>query len=151
MPELDSQIEVRFYPGWPANQSSYTHCLDEHYLRNLQLGHTQYGCHRADIKFRIQQQEPLVSLSRGQQKLFVCALLLAQAQYLQSQTQSSVIMLIDDLPAELDSPHRFTLMSLLQSLNIQHLVTTTATDLIPILNPVNTARFQIQQGKIQSI
>lgn len=151
MPELDSHFDARFYPGWPANQTSYAACLDEHYLRDSQLGHTQYGCHRADIKFRIQQQEPLVSLSRGQQKLFVCALLLAQAQYLQTQTKNSVVMLIDDLPAELDSQHRTTLMSLLQSLNIQHLVTTTAADLIPILNPENTACFKIQQGKIQAI
>lgn len=149
MPELDSQIDVKFYLGWPSNQANYKSCLDEHYWRDTQLGHTQYGCHRADIKFRIQQQEPLVSLSRGQQKLFVCALLLAQAQYLQTQTKNSVIMLIDDLPAELDRQHRTTLMSLLQSLKIQHLVTTTAADLIPILDSENTRCFKIEQGQIQ--
>lgn len=151
MPELSAEIETRFYPGWPANQLSFEACLSDQFTRDLQLGHTQYGCHRADIRFRIQQQEPLVSLSRGQQKLFVCALLLAQASYLQQQTQDSVIMLIDDLPAELDATHRLTLLSLLQKLRIQHLVTTTAADLIPNLDPSASLQFEIRHGQISPL
>lgn len=151
MPELSAEIETRFYPGWPANQPSFEACLNDQFTRDLQLGHTQYGCHRADIRFRIQQQEPLVSLSRGQQKLFVCALLLAQARYLQQQTNDSVIMLIDDLPAELDAAHRVTLLSLLQKLRIQHLVTTTATDLIPDLDPSTSLQFKIRHGQISPL
>ncbi|MGE4503157.1 MAG: DNA replication/repair protein RecF [Thiomicrospira sp.] len=145
MPELNAQIDVRFYSGWPSTHSDQQACLNEQLSRDYQLGHTQYGPHRADIKFRIQHQEPLVGLSRGQQKLFVCALLLAQAQFLQQQTNDAVIMLIDDLPAELDQHHRSTLLSLLDKLGIQHLVTTTALSLITHKQDETTI-FYLNQG-----
>ncbi|MDY0137835.1 MAG: DNA replication/repair protein RecF [Thiomicrospira sp.] len=145
MPELNAPIDLRFYNGWPGNQPNQQACLTEQLNRDYQLGHTQYGPHRADIKFRIQQQEPLVGLSRGQQKLFVCALLLAQAQFLHQQTDDAVMMLIDDLPAELDQHHRSTLLTLLDKLGIQHLVTTTALSLIPHTQGKTTI-FYLNQG-----
>ena len=151
MPELNAEIDAKFYCGWPASYDHYQACLSQQLPRDRQLGHTQYGSHRADIKFRIQNQEPLISLSRGQQKLFVCALLLAQAHYLQQQTQNAVIMLIDDLPAELDHHHRSTLLSLLDNLGIQHLVTTTSADLIPINEQQNHRIFKIEQGQVNCL
>ena len=45
-------------------------------------------------------------LSRGQQKLLVAALRLAQGKLLQKQTGRRPIYLVDDLPAELDKRHR---------------------------------------------
>lgn len=146
MPELQSEPDLKFNNGWPASTPNYACVLEEQLTRDRQLGHTQYGSHRADIKIKINQQEPLVGLSRGQQKLFVCALLLAQAHYLQQQTQDSVIMLIDDLPAELDLLHRTSLLKLLQKLGIQHLITSTAIELIPGYQEANV--FQIDTGRI---
>lgn len=146
MPELTREAEWKFYPGWPANAGDYKKALESHLERDRQLGHTQYGCHRADIKIKINQQEPLVGLSRGQQKLFVCALLLAQAHYLQQKTQDSVIMLIDDLPAELDLAHRTSLLQLLHDLGIQHLITSTARELIPGHDSARV--FEIHKGTI---
>jgi DNA replication and repair protein RecF len=146
MPELTQAPELKFYTGWPASYADFQTALEDHLGRDRQLGHTQFGSHRADIKIKINQQEPLVGLSRGQQKLFVCALLLAQAQYLQQQTQDSVIMLIDDLPAELDLAHRSSLLQLLNTLNIQHIVTSTALELIPGFQDAHV--FQIDKGTI---
>ncbi|UQB43543.1 DNA replication/repair protein RecF [Thiomicrospira microaerophila] len=149
MPELHTQAEFQFYPGWPATKPDFANLLHDNLQRDIQLGFTQYGCHRADIKIKINKNEPLIGLSRGQQKLFVCALLLAQARFLAEQTQDSVIMLIDDLPAELDLSHRINLLKLLDELKIQHLITTTALDLIP--NPNECRAFQIHQGVIKPI
>jgi DNA replication and repair protein RecF len=146
MPELQREPELKFYTGWPANAPNYASVLEDHLARDRQLGHTQYGAHRADIKIKVNHQEPLIGLSRGQQKLFVCALLLAQAHYLQAQTDDSVIMLIDDLPAELDLVHRTSLLQLLQNLGIQHLITSTARELIP--GHENAQVFEIHKGTI---
>lgn len=151
MPELKPEFEIKFYPGWPASHADYQACLNEQLRRDLQMGHTQYGCHRADIKIKINQQEPLVALSRGQQKLFVCALLLAQAQFHQGSTGDSVIMLIDDLPAELDKTHRQTLLALLEQLNIQHIVTSTAQELIPVEQNNQAHYFKIELGQVKFI
>jgi len=77
--------------------------------------------------------------------------LLAQAHFLQKQSNNKVIMLIDDLPAELDTHHRTTLLDLLHNLNIQHLVTTTSLDWIPIRNAASSRIFEIKKGKLEQI
>ncbi|QAB14167.1 DNA replication/repair protein RecF [Hydrogenovibrio thermophilus] len=150
MPEISVQPACHYQPGWPKSADSYTQLLDEHYPKDALQGHTQYGSHRADIKFRFDGQDAMMTLSRGQQKLFVCALLLAQASLYEKHSGKPVIMLIDDLPAELDAKHRETLLKLLDLLHIQHILTSTADDLIPILNPETARRWHIDNGGISA-
>lgn len=151
MPELQSDVVCHYRAGWPQATEDLGQLLRDNLGKDQQLGHTQYGAHRADIRFRFAGIEAMQTLSRGQQKLFVCALLLAQAKLHQEVCQEPVIMLIDDLPAELDEFHRQKLLELLQSLKIQHFITSTAQNLIPILNPETTKAWQIQQGKFSAI
>lgn len=146
MPELQSLPDCQYAAGWPKNAASYAELIRQNLSKDQLHGHTQYGSHRADIKFRFDNQEALLRLSRGQQKLFVCALLLAQACLYQKISQNTVIMLIDDLPAELDEHHRTTLLKLLDALDIQHILTSTSEDLIPILNPEKARIWQIKNG-----
>lgn len=150
MPRFNQQhqLQLNFYPGWPSQESDLAASLQHHLSKDRQLGFTQYGPHRMDIRIKVDQQDALTRLSRGQQKLFVCTLLLAQAQYLAEQTGESVVMLIDDLPAELDERHRFKLLNLLQEMQIQHLVTTTAADLIPEINKGNRQILYLAQGQL---
>ncbi|MDG6778743.1 DNA replication/repair protein RecF [Thiomicrorhabdus sp. zzn3] len=147
MPELKESVSCHYRSGWPKNTPDLYALMAQNFDKDSQLGHTQYGSHRADIRFRFGQQEAMQTLSRGQQKLFVCALLLAQASLHEKVVQEPVIMLIDDLPAELDETHRLKLLELLQILNIQHIVTSTAESLIPILNPETTSVWHIKQGE----
>lgn len=151
MPELKTPPVSHYAAGWPKNSDSFAKLLAAQYPKDAQQGHTQYGSHRADIKFRFDGQEAMLALSRGQQKLFVCALLLAQASLYEQQSRQSVIMLIDDLPAELDAQHRNTLLQLLETLNIQHILTSTAAELIPILNPETARCWRIERGQIHHL
>lgn len=148
MPEITVSPECHYRPGWPKTAESYRQLLADNFAKDTLQGHTQYGSHRADIKFRFNGQEALMILSRGQQKLFVCALLLAQATLYQQHSQNPVIMLIDDLPAELDAKHRETLLKLLNLLDIQHILTSTAQDLIPVLEPEKAKIWRIQHGEL---
>ena len=151
MPRFNQQhrLTLNFYPGWSAQTGGdFAQSLQQHLVKDRQLGFTQYGPHRMDIRIKVDQQDALLRLSRGQQKLLVCSLLLAQAQYLAEQTGESVIMLIDDLPAELDETHRFKLLNLLQEMQIQHLVTTTAIELIPNIDKGSRQTFLLQQGQL---
>lgn len=150
MPELSIQPTCQFRTGWPKASESFAQALSNNFIRDYQQGHTQYGCHRADIKFRFEGQDALLKLSRGQQKLFVCALLLAQASLYEKTAHEAVIMLIDDLPAELDAHHRATLLKLLAALDIQHILTSTDADLIPLLDPNNAKTWQLEHGKIMT-
>ena len=151
MPELQAPMECSFRPGWPLSQPDLGQLMQQNLLKDRQLGHTQYGAHRADLRFKFNGTEARQMLSRGQQKLFVCALLLAQAKLQQQLHQEPAIMLIDDLPAELDQQHRRTLMTLLDQLDIQHLVTSTAADLIEIIDPEQSAQWKIELGKIHPL
>ncbi|BBP42257.1 DNA replication/repair protein RecF [Thiosulfativibrio zosterae] len=150
MPELQLDIQLGYKSGWPKNAASLAQLLQDHYAKDAQQGFTQYGCHRADLSFKLDGQDALVKLSRGQQKLFVCALLLAQASVYEKHSNAPVIMLIDDLPAELDAQHRLTLLKLLDCLNIQHIISTTAEELVSVLNPKTTQIFQVKHGQIIS-
>ena len=148
MPEIESEVVCQYRQGWPKNTENLHALFTSNFSKDLQLGHTQHGSHRADIRFKFNHQEAINTLSRGQQKLFVCALLLAQASLHEKIVNEPVIMLIDDLPAELDEVHRLKLLELLQILKIQHIITSTAVELIPILSPENTSIWSVQNGQL---
>jgi len=147
MPEITDELSISYRSGWSKSAENFQTILFNNYFKDAKLGHTQYGCHRADIRFKFAGSDAMLTLSRGQQKLFVCALLLAQASLFEMTTGEQVIMLIDDLPAELDENHRLTLLKLLDLLRIQHIITTTSASLIPCIQS-NTPIIEIEQGKI---
>ena len=151
MPRFNEQhsLTLSFYPGWSSHYQNFGDSLQQYLSKDRQLGFTQYGPHRMDIRIKVDQQDALMRLSRGQQKLLVCSLLLAQAQYLAEQSGESVIMLIDDLPAELDETHRFKLLNLLQEMHIQHLVTTTALELIPATHKDSRHVFYLHNSQLR--
>lgn len=151
MPELKETVHCHYRSGWPKAAEDLLQLMQQNFSKDLQLGHTQYGSHRADIRFKFGTQEAMQILSRGQQKLFVCALMLAQAKLHQQVAEEPVIMLIDDLPAELDEFHRLKLLQLLQELGIQHLVTSTALGLIPVLDKNTSKAWKIEQGTLSKL
>ena len=63
------------------------------------------------------------SLSRGQSKLLVYALKLAQAAHYQAVTGHSCVFLLDDLPAELDYENCKDVLAYLDHLQCQYFVT----------------------------
>ena len=144
---MHQEVVCQYRAGWPKNAPDLLQLLEQNFDKDMQMGHTQYGAHRADIRFKFGSLEAINTLSRGQQKLFVCALLLAQASLHEKVVNEPVIMLIDDLPAELDETHRLKLLELLQILNIQHIITSTSESLIPVLNPETTKIWHIDLGK----
>ncbi|WP_075880495.1 DNA replication/repair protein RecF [Vreelandella massiliensis] len=90
---------------------------------DLQMGFTQQGPQRADLRIKIHRQPAIEVLSRGQQKLVVSALKLAQGRLLESSVNRHCVYLIDDLPAELDKKHRQRFCELLESMQCQAFIT----------------------------
>ncbi|BBI47585.1 hypothetical protein HORIV_00060 [Vreelandella olivaria] len=87
------------------------------------MGFTQQGPQRADLRIRINKQPAVEVLSRGQQKLVVSALKLAQGRFLERTAQRHCIYLIDDLPAELDEQNRQQFCGLLEDMQCQAFIT----------------------------
>ncbi len=139
------QIEFRYRAGWPSAEE-YQIALIENIDSDIKAGFTQRGPHRADLIMRVDGRSAAEVLSGGQQKLAACALLLAQAAVFNQCTQKNCLILVDDLPAELDSTHRQLLMDLLYSQGGQLFVTATSQSLVDISHYSEKKLFHVKQG-----
>ncbi|PLW70881.1 DNA replication/repair protein RecF [Pseudohalioglobus lutimaris] len=97
-------LELRYRRGWDK-QLSYKEALDGCVAADLEQGYTHVGPQRADIRMLINGHLAAETLSRGQQKLAVCGLKLAQGQLMTETGRGQCTYLVDDLPSELDREH----------------------------------------------
>ncbi len=116
------ELEIRFSPGWDQ-QRPLMDQLNGHWERDLRQGFTSAGPQRADLKLRVSGRNAAEHLSRGQKKLVVSALKLAQGALYSETHQQGCIYLIDDLPAELDALHLQKFCSFLQASRSQCFIT----------------------------
>lgn len=117
-------IRFRYERGWDPDDDLAV-VLATVVDRDRRYGHTQYGFHRAELRILVDEggQDAADILSRGQQKLVVCALKIAQGMLLQSENDTGCIYLIDDLPSELDVQNRERLCKLIEQLQSQVFIT----------------------------
>lgn len=115
-------LELKYFRGWDAD-SAYADVLATGIERDKRQGYTQTGSHRADLNITVNGLNAADVLSRGQQKLLVCALKLAQGYVFSRITGRKCIYLVDDLPAELDEHHRSLLVRWLDVMATQVFIT----------------------------
>lgn len=116
------QLQISYKQGWQED-ISYQQALTESCERDMAAGFTSVGPHRADLEITVDQTAAKDILSRGQQKLFVCAMIVAQGALLHDCSQKRPVYLVDDLPSELDSISRDSLVNLLAKQAAQVFVT----------------------------
>lgn len=117
-----SNLKIHYQCGWDKN-SEYAAVLASHHAEECRLGHTVFGPHRADLDIKMDALSVKHFLSRGQQKLLICAMILAQGILLTKQADTGLIYLVDDLPSELDLQSRQKLISLLSKQQTQIFIT----------------------------
>lgn len=115
-------LSFRYYRGWSADSDLKT-ALEAHLDRDLALGYTTVGPHRGDLHCHAYGVPAEGVLSRGQQKLLVIAMRLAQGLFLRETAGKGVIYLLDDMAAELDAANRSFVLEVLASLKSQVLLT----------------------------
>lgn len=115
-------VSIRYYRGWDADQSIES-LLTDTQQRDIDLGYTRQGPHRADLRIQQGKTAAVDVLSRGQQKIIVSALLIAQGLVFSEVCQRRCVYVIDDLPAELDVHFRRTLANWLLDMGCQVCVT----------------------------
>jgi DNA replication and repair protein RecF len=139
------ELTFRYYRGWKEEES-----LEEALLRNLDKdighGYTSSGPQRADLKIKVGSQYASNILSRGQQKLVVSTMKLAQGAYLAQESSNKCLFLIDDLPAELDKANRGKICALLRQLGGQAFVT--GTEMEVLLETFSDSGFDAEQCKL---
>ncbi|MEK9765959.1 MAG: DNA replication and repair protein RecF, partial [Thalassolituus sp.] len=66
----DVSVTLAYYPGWEKD-SKLSDVLDRQQERDMALGYTQSGPHRAELRIKVDKQPAAEILSRGQQKTVV--------------------------------------------------------------------------------
>lgn len=147
---LDEVPGFRYREGWRSGQT-----LDEVLQAGLagdrERGHTRAGPHRADLAITTGTSRVQDVYSRGQQKLLVCVLRLAQVRHLASATGTESVILVDDLPAELDAAHRQSLFEVLEDSGAQLFITATDATLLPQQTRAQVRTFHVEQGQVQEV
>ncbi len=146
----EHRIDLTYRRGWSAEQD-YAECLGEQFLSDYDKGFTQSGPHRADIRITFDGKPAHIGMSRGQQKVLVCLMKIAQLILYTQKTQQKCILLFDDLPAELDTEHQNHLLSRLRRLDIQLFVTAIDASQIDISDWQGVKVFHVEHGQVNAV
>ena len=114
---------------------------------DVERGFTVHGPHRDELVLRRDGRELRAYGSRGQQRLGLLALLLAERETLAASRGTAPLMLLDDVMSELDAGRRTRLVGLLRA-GGQSLITTTDLAHVPGAEEPGVARLAIAEGAV---
>jgi DNA replication and repair protein RecF len=147
-------IALGYYRGWDKDKA-YSDVLTSGFERDKRQGYTQSGSHRADLKITVNGLDAAEVLSRGQQKLLVCALKIAQGYVFTRITGRKSIYLVDDLPAELDEKHRALLVHWLDTMGTQVFITGVEREMLASSwrdkTEITPKMFHVEQGRVTEV
>jgi DNA replication and repair protein RecF len=137
--------DIQYYNGWDKRDRSLNlhDVLNAQFASDQQRQYTQAGPHQADLLFRSADYKASQILSRGQQKICLIALKLAQSCLL----AKPCLYLLDDITAELDEAHVQRLLQSLLSVEGQLFITCInkeALDKSTVFSDFST--FELHQG-----
>jgi DNA replication and repair protein RecF len=145
----DVPCSISYYKGWDRKQSgkSLAEVLDAHFNQDIQRQFTHVGPHQADIAFDLSSKKAKLLLSRGQQKVVLIALKLAQAKLV----PKMCLYLFDDIAAELDDHHLTRVIDYLTTVSGQ-LFFTAFDDRLPriLKQSIAHSSFQLKNGIVNS-
>ncbi|MFO2971540.1 DNA replication/repair protein RecF [Legionella pneumophila serogroup 10] len=136
---------IQYYKGWDRKNTGQS--LNELLLKSFENDrnrlYTQLGPHQADLIITTEQYRVKHTLSRGQQKIILISLKLAQGQLLDKEC----LYLIDDLAAELDEYHQRNLIKYLTQQRGQFVITNLNNNNLHTI-PSDTSLLQINRGEV---
>jgi len=143
------EVALRFRPGWDS-RLAYSEALEQTVGTDLEQGYTHSGPQRADIRLLAGGHPAAEVLSRGQQKLVVCGLMLAQGELVNRLGKRRSAYLVDDLPAELDRENSRKVCGELARLDVQVFITCVQEEDIRSVWPEEQelALFHVEQGEV---
>lgn len=106
--------------------------LQKAFREDLARGVTQIGPHRDDLEISIDGRLAARFASRGQQRLTVVALKLAETEYLASHAEVAPLFILDDVLSELDAAHRNNLIATVEDIGSQMILTATEKHLLEL-------------------
>lgn len=144
LPGVPWQIDL--HTGWGAG-TSLLQSLKSSRDRDRRLGTTGSGPHRAELRIRLDAHGVRSRISRGQQKLLLASLLLAQSEEIHAATGTAPVLLVDDFAAELAPSFQEWLLAALQAYQGQSFITSFGdTD---VLKSASLQMFHVEHGQVE--
>jgi DNA replication and repair protein RecF len=145
---LAGEPEVVYRPRSQAGSAeALARELAERVDSDIERGFTGHGPHRDELVLRRDDRELRAYGSRGQQRLALLALLLAEREALAASRGNPPLMLLDDVMSELDSDRRERLVDVLRG-GGQSLITTTDLGHVPGADEPSVTRLAIAEGAV---
>lgn len=143
-----NNVTLQYLSGWDS-RASYKQCLVTDLQKDARYGFTHSGPHRGDFSVRVNDRLAKDFVSRGQQKLLMLALKLAQVKLINCENNNSICVLIDDLTAELDVTNKIKLLKYLSNLNCQVFMSSTELTNFGDLGQINNYKaFHVERGEV---
>ncbi len=142
---LGVAVEFDLSRGW-SGDVPLAEALSAGRSRDVALGTTHSGPHRADIKLRYDSRLAKRLVSRGQQKLLACSMVLASTEVVREALNRPLLLLLDDPAAELDRESLGLLMTAVQALECQVVATALSAENTPLGD--RTRLFHVKHGQL---
>lgn len=108
--DFSHTVRLSYYPGYSDELKQR---LIDNRLLDIKTGTTRSGCHKADLKIKVEGHLAKEFLSRGQKKVLINILYLAQTLLLKQVTNKDSLFIIDDFSSELDQENQQALLTTL--------------------------------------
>ncbi len=148
LPEFE--FDFQFFRGWDKSRE-LADCLKTSFPREQALGYTTFGPQKADIRIKVNGVPVSDVLSRGQLKLLVCALRLAQGKLHNETGSTKCIFLLDDFTSELDQDKRRPLAKHIAESGAQVFITAIEREQVEVLFGQSNKVFHVEHGKISEL
>ncbi|CEG55491.1 DNA replication/repair protein RecF [Legionella fallonii] len=146
----DINCSITYYKGWDKKNCGHSlkDILANYFEQDNQRLFTQYGAHQADVIIDCEHTKAKHYLSRGQQKIILFALKLAQSELLDHEC----MYLVDDFAAELDEIHQMKLLKYFLGRKGQYFITTNTSLLATnqLISSESAATFHINNGHVNA-
>jgi DNA replication and repair protein RecF len=145
---LEGGAEVGYRPrSKAADADELAAELAERTPADLERGFTGHGPHRDDLALRRAGRELRSYGSRGQQRLGLLSLLLAEREVLADTRGAPPLLLLDDVMSELDATRRGRLVDVLRG-GGQSVITTTELAHVPGAEEAVVAKVAVAEGRV---
>ncbi len=144
---LGRPLAIVYHRGWPAD-SPFAAALRAGESRDRVLGNTELGPHRADLEILQDAEAVHGQASRGQQKLAAASLILAQVSVF-GRIRGRSVLLVDDPAAELDGSALERLLTALDTVRAQLILTGLSTS--QLAPRPGSAVFHVERGEVRGL
>ena len=144
------ELAINYFRGWD-HEKELLQLLEDSLSKDAERRYTLYGPQRADLQIKLNHRPARDVASRGQKKLITFALYLSQSLFQQQSGARGGILLIDDLPSELDHEHQGQVLDFLMTTPAQVVISCIDRQQIDIPAASVKKLFHVKQGRVKEV